>query len=342
MKKFGFSSSLVSWFSSYLSNRSQFVSIGGGRSHRIHPTSGVPQGSILGPFLFIIFINDLLKMLNTSFGFADDLKLLRKIMTGGDCFMFQVEIDKLQDWCNSNKLDLNVKKCAIMSITNKTEKYKLEYQYRIGSTVIQRVKFKRDLGVIIDENLSFKEHINSITRKAYQMLGFIFRCGKHFKTESMLVLYHSLVRSRLEYCSTVWSPIYAKYNDIIEKVQRKFTRMYFFKFKLTRIDYDDRLIHLQIHSLKTRRLENDEITLYKIIHNRIDTSLNQHLSYYNHGRVSRRDQPIFYTPFGSSNIVRNEPLHRMQNHHDKYFHDINIFDDSFYSFKKLVKEKFDF
>lgn len=149
-------------------------------------------------------------------------------------------------------------------------------------------------------------------------------------------------KSRLEYCSTVWSPIYAKYNDIIEKVQRKYTRMYFFKFNLTRIDYDDRLTHLKIHSLKSRRLENDEITLYKIIHNRIDTSLNQHLSYYNHGRVSRRDQPTFYTPFGSSNIVRNEPLHRMQNHHDKYFHDINIFDDSFYSFKKLVKEKFDF
>lgn len=154
---------------------------------------------------------------------------------------------------------------------------------------------KRDLGVLIDDKLSFKEHISATTRKAYQMLGFIFRCGKFFKNpNSMMVLYNSLVRSRLEYCSTVWSPFYEKHNQIIERVQRKFTRMYYFKFGLQKPVYHDRLKYMKLHSLESRRLENDEITLYKIIHNMIDTSLTHSLSYHNQTRPSRQHhQQIF-------------------------------------------------
>lgn len=335
---FGFGKSLIQWFDSYLVNRSQVVVIGGGRSRPIMPMSGVPQGSILGPFLFILYVNDLLSVLSNTFAFADDLKLLRKIISEEDCLLFQMEADRLQEWCVTNKLGLNVKKCAVMSITHKAEKNRINYQYRIGSTTVPRVESKRDLGVIIDSKLSFIEHISIITRKAYQMLGFIFRCGKFFKKpESMISLYNSLVRSRLEYCSAVWNPIYDKHNDIIERVQRRFTRMYFFKFRLQRLEYPDRLKHLKINSLKSRRLVNDEIILYKIIHHRIDTKLNQSLTYYTHGRQTRRDKPVFYTTNYSSNIVQNEPIHRMQDRHDEYFFRTDIFNEPFESFKNSVK-----
>lgn len=340
LENFGFSKPMVQWFKSYLSNRSQYVRIGGTSSERINPTSGIPQGSILGPFLFVIFINDLLSMLSTAFGFADDLKLIRKIVTGGDCYMFQMEINRLQKWCEENRLDLNVKKCAIMTFTHKTDRTKLEYQYAIGDAILSRVNLKRDLGVWLDDKLSFKQHIDATTRKAYQMLGFIFRCGKFFNNpESMLVLYNSLVRSRLEYCSTIWSPFYEKYKTIIERVQRKFTRMYYFKFGLDKPEYCDRLIYMKMHSLESRRLENDEITLYKIIHNIIDTSLSHSLSFHTQVRPCRQQhQQVFYLPTVSSNIEDNEPIHRMQRNHDMLFPEVNLFAESFYSFKSSVKK----
>ncbi len=334
---FGFSKSLIQWFDSYLTNRSQFVVIGNARSKRVSPRSGVPQGSILGPFLFILYVNDLLSSLSNTFAFADDLKLLRKIVSSGDAYIFQLEIDRLQEWCIENKLGLNVKKCAIMSITRKADKNKLEYQYRIGNDIVPRVESKRDLGVIIDSKLSFIEHISEMTRKSYRMLGFIFRCGKFFKKpESMMALYNSLVRSRLEYCAAVWSPIYDKHNKIIERVQRKYTRMFFYKFNFQKTEYVDRLKRLNISSLESRRLKNDEIILFKIMHGQMDTTLNQSLTYFNHGRVTRRDRPVFYTPRYTSNIVQNEPLHRMQDHHDKYFSGCDIFCESIESFKNSV------
>lgn len=115
--------------------------------------------------------------------------------------------------------------------------------------------------------------------------------------------------------------------------------MYFYKFRLNGVEYHDRLKRLKLFSLKSRRMINDEITLYKIIHNRIDTTLNQKLSYYNHGRITRRDQPIFYPPKYNSNIVQNEPLNRMQDRHNELFPDPDILNAEFSSFKNSVKNK---
>lgn len=337
--KFGFDEPLIQWFKSYLTDRSQFVVIGSGRSRKVTPTSGVPQGSILGPFLFILYVNDLLSHLHNSFAFADDLKLLKKIVSIDDSEVFQLEIDRLHEWCSVNKLGLNVKKCAVMSITRKAEVNKVKFNYKINNEVIPRVNSKRDLGVTIDSKLSFAEHIGEVTRKAYQMLGFIFRCGKFFKKpESMMTLYNSLVRSRLDYCAAVWSPIYVKHINIVERVQKKFTRMYFYKFNLEKTEYEHRLKTINITSLKTRRLKNDEMILHKIIHGHMDTVLSQSINYNIHGRILRRNRPLFYTPTYSSNIVQNEPLHRMQDNHDKFFSNCDIFNESINAFKKSVME----
>lgn len=353
LRMLGFSEDLLLWFSSYLGDRLQFVVIGGSRSEKIEPSSGVPQGSILGPFLFILFINELLSSLSSCYGFADDLKIHRTIKSNYDCEMLQKDLVKISDWCIDNNMLLNLKKCAVISTTYSHNK--IVFDYGVGNEVVRRVSSITDLGVIMDDKLSFNKHVEMITRKSYQMLGFIFRCGKYFRNQSsLLLLFNSLVRNRLEYCSTVWNPYYDKSIDCIERVQKKFTRMFYFKFNLEhpRPHYNKRLQHLKMHSLESRRLENDEIILHKIIHNRINSSaLKQRLSYHHQIRFTRRNRPnqsnyhqkqTFYLPKMSTNYESNSPINRIQTNHDKYFPAIELSDNRFSFFKRQVRGFFEF
>ena len=171
------------------------------------------------------------------------------------------------------------------------------------------------------------------------MLGFIFRCGKYFSNQlSMRLLFSSLVLSRLEYCSTVWNPCYANANDQIEK----FTRLLYFKFHIAqpRPEYSVRLKHLKMHSLESRRLENDEIMLYKMVHKHVDTLLCQELSFHNPMRQTRQ-KSTFYLPKMATNYQKNAPLNRIQLNHDIYFGNLNVVGSSLYAYKKLVRRFFD-
>jgi len=158
----------------------------------------------------------------------------------------------------------------------------------------------------------------------------------------MRLLYFTLVRNRLEYCSTVWNPCYSNASDQIERVQKKFTRMFSFKFGIAhpRPPYYQRLKHLKLRSLETRRLENDEIMLYKLIHNHVDSTLGQKISFYQPTRFTRQDS-IFYLPNMVTNYQENSPLYRVQRNHDLFFRNLNIIGSNLLSFKKLVKDWFD-
>lgn len=157
----------------------------------------------------------------------------------------------------------------------------------------------------------------------------------------MRILYSSLVRSRLEYCSSVWNPCYSSAIDQIERVQKKFTRMFYFKFRIAypRPSYDQRLLKLNLRSLESRRLENDEVTLYKLVHNHIDTTLRNKISYHQPARATRRN-PVFYLPRMYTNYQENSPIYRVQRNHDVYFSELNIFNSNLNSFKKLVRSHF--
>lgn len=352
LRCFGFDAAMLEWFRSYLSDRSQFVVIGDSRSERIVPTSGVPQGSILGPFLFIVFINDLLASLNSCYGFADDLKVFRAIKEDYDCDLLQGDLVKIHNWCIDNKMILNLKKCAVMSTTHSTQKR--IFDYGLNGMILERVSVKKDLGIMLDDKLSFNHHVEMITKKAYQMLGFIFRCGKYFRNKSsLMILYKSLVRNRLEYCSSVWNPQYDRAIQEIERVQKKFTRMFFFKFNMgtPRPVYIARLRHLKLHSLESRRRENDEINLYKIIHKHIDSrSLYQHLKFHQPIRSTRqnrlisggRPRKIFYLPRFSTNYEENAPINRLQCKHDEFFFNIDIFDNRFPFVKRRIRSYFEY
>lgn len=167
---------LLRWKRSYLENRRQYVMYEGMCSRDFVVNSGVPQGSHIGPTLFLLFINDLANILNDdvfSSLFADDLKIAAVIKSPTDVTKLQSAIDKLRTWCTENDLHLNLSKCVVMSITKKNSCFDGHYHY--GSHMFERVYHQKDLGVIIDSKLMFSEHINSITSKAASTLGFLKR-----------------------------------------------------------------------------------------------------------------------------------------------------------------------
>lgn len=343
LRNYGVDRSFLPWFETYLVDRSQFVVIGNTKSSRVSPTSGIPQGSILGPLLFLIFIENLPSVFKSAQPslFADDLKLYRNIRDVGDCNLLQEDLNSLSQWCITHKLYLNVSKCYSLTTTNK--KNKIDFAYDIEGTDLNKLTEKSDLGVVFDDKLSFKQHIDAIIRSAYKMLGFIFRSAKRFKTpKSLIVLYNAYVRSRLEYCCSVWNPIYHMYSDSIERVQRKFTRMLYYKFYWVKPDYHTRLKQLKMQSLETRRLQFDEFLLHKLVHGNIDSILGNELNFNNPTRTTRNQLP-FYLPFNKkTNIERNSPIYRLQAHHNEYYSSINIMEPNFIKFKNKVKNHFDF
>ncbi len=343
LQNFGIKSNILQWFRSYLTERTQYVVLGGSKSNGIKPTSGVPQGSILGPLLFLLFINDLPdNFTSSSLLFADDNKIFRKIECAADGFSLQSDISSFSTWCDGNKLDFNPRKCSALSITCKPKP--IDYQYYIKDALIEKEQLKKELGVTFDNKVSFNAQISGITKKSYQMIGFIFRSTQHFKRPASIIkLYNTYVRSRLEYCSTIWNPHYEKYKEQIEKVQRKFTRMLYYKFNWIKPDYPTRLKQLKMKSLETRRLQFDEMTLYKIIHGKINTELSPRISIHHPQRNTRQNaHHVFYLPTPSSNIQLNSPIYRIQHHHNVYFKSCDIFNSSYSRYKAIVKNSYQF
>lgn len=174
LENFGIKYNILQWFRSYLSERTQYVAIGGSKSNGFSPTSVVPQGSILGPLLFLLFINDLPDAFSSSSSlFADDNKIFSKIECAADGFALQSDLVSFSTWSDRNKLNLNPDKCSALSITCKPQP--INYEYLIKGKQIQKESEKKDLGVTFDSKKSFSTHISKITKKSYQLIGFIFR-----------------------------------------------------------------------------------------------------------------------------------------------------------------------
>lgn len=221
LEQIGIHGDLLRWVKSYLYNRTQLVLINGYKSSPIVVTSGVPQGSNLGPLLFLIFINDLGSKLNCDYDFfADDLKIFRKIKSVSDHQLLQNDLDTLNNWCTVNDMHLNIEKCYILNFTrNRIIK---DFSYVINNIILKKVSSIRDLGITLDSKFIFDKHINDIKCKSLKMMGFIHRICKPFKDpQSILTLYNALIRSKLEYGSTIWNPHYCKYENIVESVKKK-------------------------------------------------------------------------------------------------------------------------
>ena len=169
------SGKLLNWFTSYLSDREQRVVVNGKSSQWRDVTSGVPEGSLLAPLLFALFINDLPMAVKSSqcIMYADDVKLYRRVRTTSDCEQLQSDLDNLSRWSADWRLRLNPSKCRAFTSSLKT--FPVQHAYSIDGSVLERVSEVRDLGVIIDTKLTFSSHINQTISKANRALGVLIR-----------------------------------------------------------------------------------------------------------------------------------------------------------------------
>ena len=265
---YGVRGDVLNWVRNFLSDRSQFVSIFDERSSTIPVTSGVPQGSVLGPTLFIYFINDLPQSSIISLKiFADDTKAYVPIINDTDRLNLQVTIDNLVDWSEKWLLRFNSSKCKVLHLGKNNPCYKYTIKEGNITNTLEVTKCEKDLGVHIDPLLSFDDHIIYIIKKSRGLSGLIMRIIT-FKTAIIMIpLFKSLIRPILEYGNAVWSP-YKKYQiQNIETIQRHYTKRI---IGMKNLDYTSRLRALKLPSLEYRRLRGDLIEMYKMTHNLYD------------------------------------------------------------------------
>jgi hypothetical protein len=230
LSNFGPSSNYVDWFHNYLSNRQSFVRISGTLSFPYPVKCGVPHGSTLGPLLFNIYINNICDAIHNSqcLLFADDLKIYRSINDVDDCKLLQ-HIDSVQNWCLNNGMKLNLSKTTIISFTCKTNS--IYFNYKLCNNPVARSQCVKDLGVLLDCKLYFRWQINYIFSQSLKMLGLIRYITSSFSTlDSLLVLYNTLVHSKIEYASVVWNSITNTDSAKLERIQKKFVDLCYTRF----------------------------------------------------------------------------------------------------------------
>ena len=276
MGKYGITQQVQNWVKSFLSQRTQRVVIRGTPSESCDVSSGVPQGSVLGPILFLIFINDLpLEVISPLSLFADDSKIFTRIVSekNKNCRetcgreILQKDLDSIKEWAVKWRMEFNVDKCKVMHLGNKNPKH----TYTMGGENLAVTTEEKDLGVIFDEKLEFGKHIKVIVSRANRMLGMIRRGFTCLDQEIFKLLYPVLVRPLLEYCVQVWSPHLKMDIDLIEKVQKRAVRMV---PGMKNLSYEERLAKLGLTTLVERRFRGDMIETYKLLTNKEGISRN--------------------------------------------------------------------
>ena len=253
----------------FLSHRRQRVKVRQQYSKWCNVDSGVPQGSVLGPILFILYINDFpecLKHCSTSI-FADDTKLCGKANTPADADKIQEDLDSISSWCQEWMLKFNIKKCHVLHYGKKN----WQHMYHLNGTLITPVNEEKDLGVIISKDLKPEININECIKKANKIIGMIKRTFTFMDKNTFTVLYKVFVRPHLEYCQQAWSPFLAKDIDTLEKVQQRATKLV---HSIAHLPYEERLKELKLYSLADRRHRGDLILMHRIMTKdlNIDTS----------------------------------------------------------------------
>ncbi len=225
LKYYGVNSLVVRWISNWLSNRSQRVLVDGESSSDIAVTSGVPQGSVLGPLLFLIYINDIGDTITQGTKirlFADDCVLYREIISPRDSEILQHDLSTLHGWSSKWQMRFNAAKCYTINVTNKLSAPK--YTYSMNDQLLSTVKSQPYLGVELEEHLSWKTHVEQVCAKANRSLGFLRRNLSRCSRDVKIQAYLALVRPQLEYAAAAWDPGYKYLTDMLEMVQRRAVR----------------------------------------------------------------------------------------------------------------------
>ena len=262
----GLSGPLHSWFRSYLSDRSQLVAVHGVTSHPVPVFSGVPQGSVLGPLLFLIYVNDLcLSNFTTNSSlvlYADDTTLYKPLSQSSDLSDFQADINTIHNWFSSNQLTANAAKTKSMVISTKKDPFP-DMILHLNNQPIERVPSAKFLGIWITQNLSWNLQVDHICKKARRTIGFIHRAFHSAPVSTRRILYLALVRPILEYGSTTWHPLNKTLTNRLESCQRFACRVILQSWKAS---HDDLLLKTDLPLLSKRRDIATLCHLFKIVH----------------------------------------------------------------------------
>ena len=274
LKLYGINGKYHAWLTSFLKGRKQFVYLNNAYSYETEVASGVPQGSVLGPLLFVIYINDMVHLINSSQlqTFADDTKIAHQITSVQDKNSLQEDLNVIKKWSNSNNMELNENKFELIchrwkfngtiNLLKELPFFDENFTYRATNNVIlYPTATVRDLGVIVDPLLDWESHISKITLDCRRLSGWVLNVFITRDRQTMMLLFNSLIRSRLEFCCELWDPYLIKNISKIEQVQRRFTS------KVDEgkdLNYWDRLKLFNLLSLQRRRERQTIIYAWKI------------------------------------------------------------------------------
>ena len=275
LSKYGISDNINKWIQSFLVLRKQQVIVEGDSSKPCTIDSGVPQGSVLGPLIFLCHINDLPQRVAAKVRlFADYCLLYRPIHSPRHQPLLQQDLAALETWAEDWGMRFNVSKCYLMSIHRSKRHY--SSHYKLDNHILEQVEENPYFGVTIHKSLKLASHINKISNKANSVLGFIKRNLKHANRDLKELAYASLVRSILEYSSTVWDAFYQKDIDRLERVQRRAAIFVFNDYKpLSSVT--SMVSQLDWKLLAERRREHRLSLLCKIINGLVAIPADTHL-----------------------------------------------------------------
>ena len=262
LENFGFRGKILKFLENFLKNRSQQVKINNCVSNQLPVVSGVPQGSVLGPLLFIIYINDIVDVLEhaTIKIYADDSKIYFRCRNDEDFEKLQHDIGNVQTWANKWQLTLSLPKCQILSVGYQPK----IFDYTLGTHTFERVTHVKDLGIFISTDLKPAVHIQKITNAAFYKSYLIRRCFATKTADFLMKLFDTYILSRLHYASTTWSPWLHKDIIAVERVLRRYTKHI---PELAGLSYEERLSRLGRISLEYMRLRNDLVYAFSVLNN---------------------------------------------------------------------------
>ena len=295
LRAHGVTGNLLAWLKDYLADRYTKVRVGGTLSRTIEVTSGVPQGSVLGPILFLIFVNDLPQLVGCKIVlFADDIKIWKRIKSTEDCLLLQKDLDTLNDWSAENKLPFNFQKTQMLAL-GKT----FEHTYRLGTQDLKWTSSGKDLGVLVCGSLKSSSHCQVIFKRASQTLGMLKRILGRFSPTVFPAILNTYLRPSMEYALPAWAPWLQKDVSMLDKIYHRATKLV---RGLQHLTYSERMQRLDLLDFTKRRIRCDLILTYNIL-NANDHPL-EHLFHPASERITRRHSHAVTIPHSRLNCRR--------------------------------------
>jgi len=271
LEALGVPATIVTWIAAFLQSRQMSVACSGAVSGPRAVLSGVPQGSVLGPILFLIYVNYITAGISCNFSsFADDFKLYLHFSKKGESLVngvqsLQADLDSVNRISASWNLKLNQDKCVVMRFRRGqcVDPGEQNVTYHLDGVQLKFVSSAKDLGVHLDAKLRFHHHIRTMVNRAAALAQNLLRSTVNRSPDFMVKLFVSHVRPMLDYCSCLWNVGYLLDSRLIESVQRRWTAQI---EGLSNMSYNERLQFLGLYSLRGRRLRADLIKYFKILH----------------------------------------------------------------------------